>query len=331
MPVTIKDIATKAGVSVVTVSRALNDKPDISKTTKEHILKIAQELGYTPNSLAKSLVTRKTNTIGILVPDNLDPFYPEVVQGIADKCRERDYSIILCHTDGEADKELEYLRLIRSKRADGMIIYPVQNDNRYIEELKNSPIPFVFVGRHTDALDCDYVMNDNVHGAYLAVNHLLQKGHTNITYICAKPFASSGKERITGCKKAISEKGLPPNYLNVVTCEPKIESCYKAVKELILQNEKSTAIFIWDDKLAIGALKAILEAGMRIPQDIAIVGYNDTEIARHLFPPLTTVRHASYQIGEIAARILLDRLDSDDILETKQIVLKPELVVRKTT
>jgi LacI family transcriptional regulator len=331
MAVTLKDIAKTAGVSVMTVSRALNDKPDICKETKEHILKIAHELGYTPNSLAKSLVTKKTYTIGIIVPDNLDPFYPEVIQGIGDECRDRGYSIILCHSFGNADKELDYLRLLRSKRVDGMIIYPVQEDNRYIQELTASPVPFVFVGRHTDALDCDYVMNDNIHGAYLAVDHLIQKGHKKITYICAKPAASSGKERIAGCKKAINESGLSSSALNVMTCKPNIESCHQTVKELIAKNDNSTAIFVWDDKLAIGALRAIFEAGLGIPKDIALVGYNDTEIARHLFPPLTTIRHASYQIGEIAAKILLDRLNSEETVETKQIVLKPELVVRNTT
>jgi LacI family transcriptional regulator len=331
MAVTLKDIAKTAGVSVMTVSRALNDKPDICKETKNYILKIARELGYTPNSLAKSLVTRKTYTIGIIVPDNLDPFYPEVVQGIADQCRDRGYSIILCHSLGNADKELEYLVLLRSKRVDGMIIYPVQEDDRYVDELKGSTIPFVFVGRHTDALNCDYVMNDNVHGAYLAVKHLIQKGHKKITYICAKPAASSGKERIAGCKKAINASELPSSALNVMTCKPNIESCHQTVEELIAKNDNSTAIFVWDDKLAIGALRAILEAGLHIPQDIALVGYNDTEIARHLFPPLTTIRHASYQIGEIAAQILVDRLESEQDVETKQIVLKPELVVRSTT
>ena len=135
MSVTIKDIAAKVGVSVVTVSRALNDKPDISKETKKFILKIAKELNYTPNSLARGLVTRRTKTVGILIPNNLDLFYASVFQGIGDECLKRGYSNILCNTHDDSNKELEYIRLMREKRVDGMLIYPVQSDDRYIDEI----------------------------------------------------------------------------------------------------------------------------------------------------------------------------------------------------
>ena len=187
------------------------------------------------------------------------------------------------------------------------------------------------VGRHTDALNCDYVINDNVYGAFLAVNHLIEKGHKTIVYVCAKPTASSGMERIEGCKKAMIENGLPLDSLKVVTCKSNIDSCYNVVRNILLTNNNLSAMFVWDDKLAIGAIRAIFEAGLRIPEDIALVGYNDTEIARHFFPPLTTIRHASYEIGKIVADIVLKKLVSEENVETKQIVLKPELVERKTT
>ncbi|MBN2411909.1 LacI family DNA-binding transcriptional regulator [candidate division KSB1 bacterium] len=327
----MKDIANKAGVSKVTVSRALNNKPDINKDTRILILKIAEELGYTPNDVAKSLATKRTNTLGIIVPDSLDSFYPEIVQGVGDQCRENDFSIVLCYTHGDADKEIEYIKLLKSKRVDGIIIYPVQEDDRYIDELQNSMIPFVLVGRHTDALDCDYVINDNVYGAYLAVNHLLSRGYRKIIYVCAKPTASSGKERIEGCKRAILEKGLPLHTLQIVTCNPQIDSCYHVVRNFLPNRTQLNAIFVWDDKLALGAFRAIYEARLRIPADLALVGYNDTEIARHLYPPLTTVRHASYDIGKIAANTVLKKITSTDNLESRKIVLKPELVVRQTT
>jgi len=330
MAVTMKDIAKKAGVSVVTVSRALNDKPDINKETKDLILKIANELNYTPNGLAKSLVTKKTKTVGIVIP-GMDPFYAEVVDGISNESRKRGYSVILCNSHDSADRELELIRLLQEKRVDGMLIYPNQEDNRYIEELKNCPIPFIFLNRHTDALKCDYVINDNVYGAFSAVNHLIQKGYKKFTYICAKPTASSGKERIAGCKKSISENALPSDALNVVTCDETIGSCYDLVKELLKKDEKLNAIFVWDDKLAIGAIKAVFEAGKRIPDDIALVGYDDIEISEFLFPPLTTVRQPSHEIGETATRILIDKLESEDESELKRVVLKPELIIRQTT
>lgn len=330
MAVTMKDIAKKAGVSVVTVSRALNQKPDINKETKELILTIARELDYTPDSLAKSLVTKKTRTIGIIVPA-MDHFYAEVVDGISKESLEQGYSVVLCNSHENPDKELELIRLLREKRVDGMLIYPIQADHRYIDELRNSPIPFVFLNRHTDELECEYVINDNVYGAYSAMTHLIQKGHQRIIYICAKPTASSGKERIAGCKKAFLENGLPLILLEILTCEEKIECCYNLVKQLRSENKKVDAIFVWDDRLAIGAIKAIFEAGKRIPQDIAIVGYDDIEISEFLFPPLTTVRHPSHEIGKTATRILIDRLESEDESELQRVVLKPELIIRQTT
>jgi LacI family transcriptional regulator len=330
MAVTMKDIAKKAGVSVVTVSRALNQKPDINKETKELILTIARELDYTPDSLAKSLVTKKTRTVGIIVPA-MDHFYAEVVDGISKESLERGYSVVLCNSHENPDKELELIRLLREKRVDGMLIYPIQADHRYIDELRNTPVPFVFLNRHTDELECEYVINDNVYGAYSAVTHLIQKGHQRIIYICAKPTASSGKERIAGCKKAFLENGLPLTLLEILTCEEKIECCYHLVKQLLSENKKVDAIFVWDDRLAIGAIKAIFEAGKRIPQDIAIVGYDDIEISEFLFPPLTTVRHPSHEIGKTATRILIDRLESEDESELKRVVLKPELIIRQTT
>lgn len=330
MTVTIKDIAKRAGVSVNTVSRALNNKPDVSKGTRHRVLKIAKELNYAPHSLAKSLVTKKTNTIGIIIP-NMDQFYAEVVDGITNEFRERGYSAILCNSHDNADKELELVRVLREKRVDGLLICPIQADNRYIKELENFPIPFVFLNRHTDAFMCDYVINDNVHGAYLAVDHLIQKGYRNIIYICAKPTASSGKEKIAGCKKAIHENRLSTNSLKIISCKETIDSCYETVKELLVQNEKMDAIFVWDDRLAIGAKKAIFDANLRIPQDIAIIGYDDLEISKYVYPSLTTIRQPTYEIGQTAACILFDKIKSKKKTKTKHVVLKPELIVRKTT
>lgn len=326
----MKDIALKANVSVVTVSRALNNKPDINKETRHLILKIAEEFNYTPDGRAKSLVTKKTHTIGIVIPNNKDPFYAEVVDGISQKSLEHGYSVILCNSQDNSNKELELLRNLRQKRVDGILLYPLQEDKRYIQELSTHSVPVVFLNRHTDEFDCDYVMNDNVYGAYTAVKHLLDKGYRSITYICAKPNASSGNERILGCKKAIREARLAKNALRIVNCEETIESCYNVVKELIETNETLNAIFAWDDRLAIGARKAILELGRKIPEDIALIGYDDIEISAFLFPPLTTVRQPSYQIGETAARILFEKLDEEET-EPKHIVLKPELIIRETT
>jgi LacI family transcriptional regulator len=331
MTAKMRDIAEKVGVSVVTVSRALNNKPDINKETKNRILQIARELNYTPDGLAKSLVTKKTNSIGIVIPNTRDPFYAEVIDGISAESRSRGYSIVLCNSHDSSDEELSLIRLLREKRVDGMLIYPLQEDNRYIEELRNSPIPFVFLNRHTDALDCDYVMNNNFHGSFLAVNHLVEKGYKKITYICAKPAASSGKERIAGCREAIRRNNLPMKNLSIEICEETIESCYNLVRMLLSQDRDISALFVWDDRLAVGARRAILEFGKEIPKDIALVGYDDIEISEYLFPPLTTIRQPSYQIGHTAAKILVDKIEFKSNHKVRKKILKPELIIRETT
>jgi LacI family transcriptional regulator len=331
MAITMRDIAKRAGVSVVTVSRALNNKPDINETTKESILKIAHDLDYAPHDLARSLITKKTKTIGIIIPNNEDPFYAKIVGGISNEIRERGYSVILCSSHSDADEELRLFRLLRGKRVDGMLIYPAQEDDRYIAELKNIDIPFVLLNRHTEALECDYVMNDNVHGTFSAVSELISRGYRQIVYVCAKPMASSGQERIDGCKMAIKKHRLPPASLSILTCDETIQSCYELVKNLNQDPDREfDALFLWDDRLAIGAIKALLEDDKQIPGDVAVVGYDDIEITEYLFPSLTTVRQPTYQIGKTATQILLDRLESKEDLEPQQVILKPELIVRDT-
>jgi len=330
MSSTIKDIASRAKVSAVTVSRALNNKPDISADTKRRILQIADQLRYTPNRLAKSMVTHKTHTVGLVMPNSKDPFYADVIHGIGRQLRDQGYSTILCISEDNADNELALLRLLKERRVDGMLIYPVQRDRRYIQELKNSNVPYVLLNRHTNDLKCDCVMNDNVAGAFEAVNHLIEKGHKSITYICARPNASSAQERIIGCKKAFRANGLSEINLKIEYCEETIEACYLLTKNL-LAHDSINAIFVWDDRLAVGALRAIHERALRVPEDIALVGYDGIEISAHLFPSLTTVSQPSLQIGETAAQILLDRLAGKEEGNPKHVVLKPHLVVRQTT
>ncbi len=327
----MKDIAREANVSVVTVSRALNNKPDINKETKKHILHIADKLNYTPNILAQSLVTKDTRTIGVIIPNARDPFYALIIDGISNETRNRGYGIFLCNSHEDPDEELELIRVLRGKRVNGMLIYPLQEDKRYIEELKNSPVPFVFLNRHSDELKCDYVMNDNYYGSFLAIDHLIKKGHKKIVYICAKPTASSGHERIEGCKEALRKNNLPESALRVLTCDETIESCYNLVKELNADNGDIEAMYIWDDRLAIGARRALFESNIKIPEDIALVGYDDIEVSEYLYPPLTTVRQPTFQIGQMAARILIDKFETGHENGFKQIILKPELIIRNTT
>jgi len=331
MFVTMKDIAREAKVSVVTVSRALNNKPDISEETKEHILKIANKLKYSPNILAQNLATKETKTIGVIVPNVSDPFYSRIIDGISNEISISGYSMDLCSSHENPDKELELIRLLRGKQVKGMIINPIQEDSRYIDELRNTPTPFIFVNRSSEEIKNNYVMNDNRYGSYLVIDHLIKSGCKNIIYFCVRPNVSIGQERIDGCRKAIRDSGLPDSALRVIACDRSIGSCYKMVKELILNNDKMDALYLWDDLLAVGAIRAIYESDLKIPEDIALVGYDDIEVSEYLYPPLTTVRQPATQIGQMAARILVENFESENGNELKKLVLKPELVIRNST
>jgi LacI family transcriptional regulator len=327
----MKDIAKRANVSVVTVSRAFNNKPDISKETKEHILNIAEKLNYSPNVLAQSLVTKDTRTIGVIVPNVSDPFYSRIIDGISNEVSASGYNMDLCSSHEDSEEELVLIKLLRGKQVSGMIINPIQEDKRYIHELNNSPLPFIFVNRYSEEIKNDYVMNDNQYGSYLVIDHLIKIGRKNIIYFCVRPNVSVGEKRIDGCRKAVRDNGLPDSALRVISCDRSIGSCYKMVKELISNNDKMDALYLWDDLLAVGAIRAIYESNLKIPDDIALVGYDDIEVAEYLYPPLTTVRQPTIQIGQMAARILIEKLESEIETESKQIVLKPELVIRNTT
>ncbi len=332
MSVTIKDIAAEAGVSAITVSRALNDKPDIKAETKQRILQIARRRGYVPNELAKSLVTRRTNVIAILMPGVSDLLTAEKLDAIHAVCFSAGYTTLFCNTQNSAEAELEFLRQIRSKRVDGLLMFPLQKGEAYITELQKLTVPFIFLNRFSSALDCDYVKNDNVHGSYIAMQHLLQQGYRSIVYLCARPQTTTGRERITGSRKAVRDFGLTEATLTITHVDDSVEHCYQLTLQAIQNKTLPRAFAVWNDTLALGVRKALLENGITIPRDVAVIGYDDLVFSEYLFPPLTTVKQQNYELGEIAAKILIDKIEKKAVpLEKRQIELKPQLVLRQST
>lgn len=332
MSTTMKDIAREAGVSINTVSRALNGKPDVNEDTKKGILEIADRLNYVPNFLAKGLVTKNTRTIGVIVSDNANPFFARMIKGIEDYARSRGYNIILCNTDERYEKEEEAVRLLREKRVDGLVITltPAQKKRTDILELKRSGVPFVLLNRHMDDIITDYVINDNVYGAYLAVTHLVKSGYKRIGYISGPPQISSVRERLEGYKKALFENNIEFDNSLVKESNLKMENGYRLMKEFLELKNRPTAVFTYSDLLAIGALKALKEAKLQVPKDIALVGYDDIEFSGLLEVPLTTVHQPRYRIGEEGVKILINRIEGKDSEGLYQVVLKPELVIRES-
>lgn len=326
---TIKDVAQEANVSTNTVSRALNNKPDVSPETRKRVLSVAKKLNYSPNHLARSLISKRTGTLGVVVTDNANPFYARVIKGIEDAVREHGYNIILCNTDEDSEREADAIRLLQQKRVDGILITPVQKDYQYLEDLKQYQNPFVLLNRHPKNEQMDYVINDNAYGANLAVEHLISIGRMRIGYICGPPTISSVQERLQGCQTAMQVADLRPDSLLVERTNLKMEGGFSAMQKL-LDNDAPDGIFAYSDILAIGAMKALLDANLRIPEDVALIGYDDIEFAGMLEVPLTTVRQPRYRIGQEAANILIDKINGTSGENVKSVVLRPELILRKS-
>lgn len=329
--ITLRDIAKEAGVSTTTISRALNDKPDVSPKTKDKILEIAKNLGYTPNLLAKSLRSRKSKTIGVILADISNPFFSAVAKGIEDAARKRNYSIILCNTDEKYEKEEEAVRVLVEKRVDGLLITPVQKEYKDILRIKEQKIPLVLVGRHFDTIKTNSVVSDDALGGFLATEYLIKKGHRKILYISGPLHISSATERLKGYKRALRECKIPFEEKLVRGYTAKMGEAYTLMRKILKKKLDFTAVFTFSDFLALGVMKALREEKSKIPDDVAVVGYDDIEFASILEIPLTTVHMPKYRLGMEGVNMLIDDIEGKNSAKKLQkLTIKPELIVRKS-
>lgn len=328
MRATIRDIALVANVSINTVSRALNDKPDVKKETRERVLAIARDLDYVPNLLARSLLQNRTQTIGVVVTDNSNPFYARLLRGIEDYARQEGYNIILCNSDEDPTKESDAFHILKAKRVDGILVTPASTSGPFLEFLEQYHIPIVLLNRSTEDAKVDYVKTDNVLGAKLAIRHLLDLRRRQICYLGGPPRISSAVERAAGCREAIREAGLAPDCLEVQVTLLHMKNGYEQMRRILEGDCFPDGVFAYSDIIAIGAMKAIREAGLQVPRDIAVVGYDDIEIASYLEVPLTTIRQKRYELGRKSAELLIRRLSCGEELKPEHVIYPPELVVR---
>jgi len=326
---TLKDIGKEIGVSATTVSRALNNKPDISYETKQKIKEVAERLGYSPNALARSLKAKKTGSIGVLIADIADAFFAPIVKGIENTAREMGYSIILCDTSEEYEQEKIALEMMLEKRVDGLLITPSQTEYKDILELKRRKIPFVLIGRYFDLVESDYVITDDIKGAFSAIDYLIKKGHKKILFINGPNYISSAKERLVGYKRALQENAILFDKSLVKEDALKMEDGYRIMKEVLSSGTKFTAVFAYCDFVILGVMQALEEAKLKVPEDIAIVGYDDVAFARFLQVPLTTVHIPKYELGKEAMRLLKKKIEGE-IKEPQNVILPTRLVIRKS-
>ncbi|MCF7875461.1 LacI family transcriptional regulator [Candidatus Bipolaricaulota bacterium] len=330
--VTMEDIAEKAGVSINTVSRALNDKPDINDQTKKEVLQIAEQLNYQPNRFAKGLRSSKTSTLGVIVADIMNPFFSALLKGVEKAAREKGYSIIVQDTDEKFENEQSAIQTILAEQVDGLLITPVQTNQQTINELKHSELPFVLLGRHFDDLDSHYVVTDDIQGASEATEHLIARGHERIAIINGPTHISSSKERLEGYRQTIMAHDLSLRDSFILKDNVTMEDGYRSGKELISASSRPTAVLCYSDFVAMGVIKAARDEGLNIPEELAVVGYDDVLFSTYLEVPLTTVRIPKKELGEKALHALETLIDGGETENNlQQIKLDTELVIRQST
>ena len=331
---TIKDIAKIANVSHTTVSRALNNQARIRNETKEKILSIAKELNYRPNFIARSLVMRRSKTLGLVITTIANPFYTEIAQGIEATASKLGYSIILCSTHSDLATERLYVDMLRSKGVDGIIFTSAHMGDPNILELAEEGFPIILVNRRTYhpvvQEKVDYVGIDNIQGGFLAVEHLIKLGHRRIGIIGGSSESSVGFERLEGGKRALSVYGLEKRDDYFLEGDFLKESGYRGGMKFVRMAEPPTAIFAANDYMALGTYQAVVEEGKEVPEDIAIVGFNDIEFTAMKGIELTTVGQKKYEMGALSVETLVEKIEGRKTGLPKDIILKPELIIRKT-
>ena len=330
MSKTIGEIARIAGVSKTTVSRVLNNKPDVDPTTRERIVNLIAEYDYQPNAFAKAISLQKSNHIGLLIPHKAEyvftnPFYTDVMHGVSAEVDRQNYYLLLCYAH-----EVNYLDIYKQKRVDGFVLLsPGSFHKNIIESLNREQVPFVSTSMINDDDELTYVDVDNFHGAMLVMEHLISLGHKHIAYI-GKPSLKSSLDRFNGYKAALEKYSLPQDEsLVLISDTSSVESGHDCTFRLLNQEHTPTAIFLANDVMAIGAIQAIQKTGRRVPEDISVVGFDDIPLARYGTPPLTTVRQPAFEKGVAAARMLIEALESDQT--PKSLILDIELVIRSST
>jgi len=330
----IKDVAEKAGVSTATVSRVLSDFPGVREKTKIRVLKAVKELNYEVNAVARSLRQRKTNSIGVIIGNVLSQFYSVIAKSVEDTANKFGYHTILCNGDENPQKELEYLKILKSNRVDGIILVPTGKNSRYIHNLINTRIKVVFLDRLVEGVNCDTVLVDNIHGAYKAVKHLIDQGYKKIGIVNGYLDRTTGRERLKGYLEAIEEIGIVRDDSLIKIGDFKKESGRKLTEELLRQKNKPDAIFTTNIDMSMGALIAIKKMGLIIPDDIGLVCFDDSDWASIFEPPITVIRQPVYQMGSIAAELLIRKIEDNekDSNNTPTITtLKTEIIVRNST
>ena len=327
---TIRDVALRAEVSITSVSHVLNNTRPVSDAVRERVTAAMSELGYQPNLLARSLRRGHSNTLGMIVPDNVNPFFAEIARGIEDISFKHGYSLILCNSDANLEKELLYSGVLADKQVDGIIFVAAGLSAEHVQSLHQRQIPVVIVDREIPEAQSDSVLANHEMGGWLATQHLLEQGHRRIGCITGPAQLSSSADRTNGYRRALTEAGITPDESLILAGDFRYESGYQAVQRLLVHETPPTAVFAGNDLMAIGAISGAADKGYSVPQDFSVIGFDGVPLTSFTNPPLTTVAQPMYEMGGLAAVLLLERIQGSKVTPIRR-VLNTRLVVRRST
>jgi LacI family transcriptional regulator len=330
MAVRMKDIAQDLGVSLMTVSKALRNHSDISHKTRERVLQRMRELNYQPDWIARSMVTRRTYLVGLVLPDLMHSFFAEVAKGVARTLQPLGYQVVISNTEEDGEIEQKQIDVLAMRKVDGLIIASAQRDTKIFDSLAQRKIPYVLMDRTIQGVDANYVgVKDEEVGA-LATEHLIRQGCKRIAHLRG-PALAPGEGRCKGYKKALAKYKLDAKPEYIVSAQYGDATGYEATRELLKVRPMPDGIFAYNDPVAAGAVKAILEAGLRVPEDIAIIGAGNVHYSDLLKVPLSTIDQSSGVIGETAAQLLSEIMEAKTPAEPKKIFIPPKLIVRESS
>ncbi|SNS54046.1 transcriptional regulator, LacI family [Anaerovirgula multivorans] len=330
MRFTIKDIAREANVSIATVSRVINNKNEgMSLETREKILNIMKKHNYVPSSLARSMITKKTNIIGLILPDINNPFFPGIVRGAEDAANSYGYNIILCNTDDNPEKEKTYIEILKEKCVDGMIYTSTLNPiDENLQLFKRHKIPTVFVDRIVESDDIPFIFTDGKKGMFKIVEYLIQNGHKEIAYIAGEKKSQFNHSRLEGYKSALSKYNIPLNQNLIFMGDYKLSGGKRCMESLLDLKEKFSAVACENDLMAIGALEMLNDRKIKVPREISITGYDNIFLTNVTSPKITTIAQPIYEMGYKAMELLIKIVNKDNDPVDNKIILEPELVIK---
>lgn len=333
MRITINDIAKMAGVSKATVSRVINNQTEgVGEETRKRVQLLVDNLEYRPNLLARGIATSKSKTIGLIIPDITNPFFPQLIQAVESYSHENGYTVIFGNTDFSRQKEQDYISTFVAKGVDGVILTStIDNPGLIHERLKKYNIPCVLLDRRINSMEYGAgVFVDNEYAQYIACEYLINHGNQNIAFISGPAELSTAQERVSGYMTALGQYGIPFDKGLMRYGNYTMQSGYDAVKDLYGNHVSFTAVLAANDIMAIGAMKALKERGFAIPAEIELIGFDNIQFAEMTDPPLTTIQQPTYEMGREATKLLLLLIDGK-LAPSKHICLQPRLILRGTT